>query len=197
MNVIFKITYPNGKIYVGQDPTNTLTYFGGADNKLVEQDFTPEQRADFTIRKEILWQSKTADNDEANRREVEFVLKFDANKPEVGYNPWPLSKSSDDYAVISKLIGQVLFTEPGERLNRPELGIGTEDLLFAEVTSELVGALKSAVQQALNRRLTDVIKIEDVQITAEEQIWYVTIQYMVRRSRNLRCDTFRLDLWAQ
>jgi phage baseplate assembly protein W len=195
MNVIYKITYPNGKIYIGQDRTDSINYFGSADSSIIAKDFTREQRRDFTIRKEILWQSKTADNDEANRREVEFVLKFDANKPEVGYNPWPMS--SDDYADISKLIGQVLFTEPGERLNRPELGIGTEDLLFAEVTSELVGALKSAVQQALNRRLTDVIKIEDVQITAEEQIWYVTIQYMVRRSRNLRCDTFRLDLWAQ
>jgi len=26
--VIYKITYPNGKIYVGQDRRNTLTYFG-------------------------------------------------------------------------------------------------------------------------------------------------------------------------
>jgi hypothetical protein len=49
--VIYKITYPNGKIYVGQDRTNTLTYFGSVDSRLIEQDFTPEQQRDFTVRK--------------------------------------------------------------------------------------------------------------------------------------------------
>ena len=40
--VIYKITYPNGKIYVGQDRTNTLNYYGSADSALIEVDFTPE-----------------------------------------------------------------------------------------------------------------------------------------------------------
>jgi hypothetical protein len=53
--VIYKITYPNGKIYVGQDRTDTLNYFGSADSQLIEQDFTRDERRDFTIRKEILW----------------------------------------------------------------------------------------------------------------------------------------------
>jgi hypothetical protein len=54
---VYRITYPNGKIYVGQDRTDTLNYFGSADSRLIEQDFTPEQRRDFTIRKEVLWES--------------------------------------------------------------------------------------------------------------------------------------------
>ncbi len=29
MKVIYKITYPNGKIYIGKDLTNTLNYFYG------------------------------------------------------------------------------------------------------------------------------------------------------------------------
>ncbi len=57
---IYKITYPNGKIYVGQDRTNTLNYYGSADSALMERNLTPEQRRDFTIRKEILWESQTA-----------------------------------------------------------------------------------------------------------------------------------------
>jgi len=60
MAVAYTITYPNGKIYVGQDRTNTLTYFGSADSQLIEQDVTPEQRRDLTIRKEIRWESETA-----------------------------------------------------------------------------------------------------------------------------------------
>lgn len=60
VKVIYKITYPNGKIYVGQDRTDSINYFGSATSALIAQDFTPEQRLDFTIRKEILWRSDTA-----------------------------------------------------------------------------------------------------------------------------------------
>jgi hypothetical protein len=49
---------PNGKIYVGQDRTNSLNYFGNASSKLIEKDFTQEKRQDFRIRKEILWELK-------------------------------------------------------------------------------------------------------------------------------------------
>ena len=58
MKIIYKITYPNGKIYIGKDLTNTLNYFGSADSKLIEKDFTREQRHDFTVRKEILWETE-------------------------------------------------------------------------------------------------------------------------------------------
>lgn len=60
MKVIYKITYPNGKIYIGKDLTGTLNYFGSADSKLIEKDFSLGQQRDFTIRKEILLESKTA-----------------------------------------------------------------------------------------------------------------------------------------
>jgi len=89
MKVIYKITYPNGKIYIGKDLTNTLNYFGSASSKLVEKDFTREQQKDFTIRKEILWESDTASNSEVNKKEVEFILFYRSNDPAVGYNQWP------------------------------------------------------------------------------------------------------------
>jgi hypothetical protein len=54
MKQIYKITYPNGKIYVGKDLTGTLNYFGNADSKYIEADFSKEERKDFSIRKEIL-----------------------------------------------------------------------------------------------------------------------------------------------
>jgi hypothetical protein len=53
LKVIYRITYPNGKIYVGMDLTGTLLYFGSVNRRLVEADFTVEQHRDFTIRKEI------------------------------------------------------------------------------------------------------------------------------------------------
>ncbi|MCF8232193.1 MAG: hypothetical protein K9J27_08390 [Bacteroidales bacterium] len=66
MKTIYKITYPNGKIYIGQDITDTLNYFGNADSALIEKDFTREQKRDFTIRKQILWESEDATQQEVN-----------------------------------------------------------------------------------------------------------------------------------
>ncbi len=39
MKVIYKITYPNGKIYVGKDLTDSANYFGSADDRLIANDF--------------------------------------------------------------------------------------------------------------------------------------------------------------
>ena len=89
MKQIYQITYPNGKIYIGKDLTGTLTYFGSVDSDYVSKDFTPEQRKSFTIKKDILWESESADDSEANKKEVEFIKLFESNNPEIGYNRWP------------------------------------------------------------------------------------------------------------
>jgi hypothetical protein len=89
MKVIYKITYPNGKIYVGKDLTDSINYFGSADDHLIEKDFTREERKDFTIRKQIIWESETASNSEVSQKEVELIRSFGSNHPNVGYNQWP------------------------------------------------------------------------------------------------------------
>lgn len=93
MKVIYKITYPNGKIYVGKDLTDSINYFGSASSKLIAKDFTRDQRRDFTVRKEILWESGTASDADVNQKEVEFIRQFRSNDPSVGYNQWPKFKA--------------------------------------------------------------------------------------------------------
>jgi len=95
VKIIYKITYPNGKIYIGKDLTDSINYFGSADSSLIEKDFTREQRKDFTIRKEIIWESETATDTEVSKLEVEFIKKFKSNEPSLGYNqgPKPTPKS--------------------------------------------------------------------------------------------------------
>jgi hypothetical protein len=88
-SVIYKVTYPNGKIYVGQDRTNSLTYFGSPKAELVAADFTPEQRQRITVTKEILWSSDTATPSEVTSKEMEFILTLRSNDPAVGYNLSP------------------------------------------------------------------------------------------------------------
>lgn len=95
VKVIYKITYPNGKIYVGKDLTGTLNYFGSACNELIVRDFSQEEMRDFTIRKEILWESDTASDREVNRKEVELITELRANDPAVGYNRWPKFKEHE------------------------------------------------------------------------------------------------------
>ena len=89
MKVIYKITYPNGKIYIGKDLTDSINYFGSADSALIEKDFTREERRDFSIRREILWESETASDQEVGQKELELIGSCRSNDPRVGYNQWP------------------------------------------------------------------------------------------------------------
>jgi hypothetical protein len=94
MMVIYKITYPNGKIYVGQDRTGSINYFGSASSELIAKDFTREQQRNFTIRKEILWESETTTSAEVTVKEIELILALKSNDPAIGYNRWPQIKRS-------------------------------------------------------------------------------------------------------
>ena len=92
MKWVYKITYPNGKIYIGKDLTGSINYFGSADSSLIKNDFTPEQCRDFIIRREILYESETAPDSEINKKEIELINLFKSNNPAIGYNQWPKFK---------------------------------------------------------------------------------------------------------
>lgn len=88
--VVYKITFPNGKIYVGKDhghDGHTVRYFGSWDWRLVERDFSKEELMDFSIRREILYESEN--KADIIRREVEEIVRLNANNPAIGYNRWP------------------------------------------------------------------------------------------------------------
>lgn len=101
ISVIYRIIYPNDKIYVGQDVTDCINSFGSADASLIAADLTREQRRSFTITKEILWESSTATKTEVNQKELEFIRSLKANNPAYGYNRWPKwVKFSEESKVI-------------------------------------------------------------------------------------------------
>lgn len=84
MQVVHRITYPNGKIYVGQDRTNSINYFGSASDELIARDFTWEQRQTFSVTRDILWAAENATRAEVNRVEVEMIRHYRSNGPAVG-----------------------------------------------------------------------------------------------------------------
>ena len=93
MNVVYRITYPNGKIYIGQDRTNSINYFGSASDDLVARDFGLAERQSFTVTRDILWSSETASRAEVTRVEIEFIRRFRSSDPLVGYNRTPAPSS--------------------------------------------------------------------------------------------------------
>ncbi|OMG52613.1 hypothetical protein BJN45_15180 [Azonexus hydrophilus] len=85
--VVYKITFPNGKIYVGKDEGgqgHSLSYFGSWSDALIEQDFTKAELQDLTLRKQILFESD--DKKEIRQKESEFIRLLGSNDPAVGYN---------------------------------------------------------------------------------------------------------------
>ena len=88
---VYKITYPNGKIYVGMDLTGTALYMGSpsAYAQIVADLELDPDGFELTLRKEILWQSETATDDDVRKKEKEKILETRANDPAIGYNKLP------------------------------------------------------------------------------------------------------------
>lgn len=93
-------------------------------------------------------------------------------------------------AHIRELIEQLLFTAPGERLNRPDFGTGLMQLVFAPASDELATAVQFMVQGALQQWLGDLIQVEAVQVVSEDATLRVAVQYVVRRTQERQLARF-------
>lgn len=100
----------------------------------------------------------------------------------------------DDEGHIRDLIEQVLFTSPGERLNRPTFGSGLMQLVFAPNSPELASATQMLVQSALQQWLDELIAVQGVRVEADDAVLSVTVQYVVRRTDEVQVQTFQRDL---
>jgi len=85
------------------------------------------------------------------------------------------TSSEDDH--IRDMIYQVLFTNPGERVNLPEFGCGLLQLVFMPNSDVLATATQFTVQGALQHWLGDVIQIEKVEVLAQDASLQVTVVY--------------------
>ncbi|MBO3457580.1 GPW/gp25 family protein [Aetokthonos hydrillicola Thurmond2011] len=95
---------------------------------------------------------------------------------------------------IRQMIEQVLFTNPGERVNRPDFGCGLLQLIFAPNSEELAAATEFIVKGALEQWLGDVIQPEAVDVTAIDSSLQVTIAYLVRRTQQRQIDSFSREV---
>jgi phage baseplate assembly protein W len=96
--------------------------------------------------------------------------------------------AEDDH--IRDMIFQVLFTNPGERVNRPDFGCGIKQLVFMPNSDALATATQFLVQGSLQRWLEGVIQVESVDVEAVESELRVTVVYSKRSGGGPRRDVF-------
>jgi phage baseplate assembly protein W len=95
-----------------------------------------------------------------------------------------------DDAHIRDMIEQLIFTNPGERVNRPDFGSGVLQLIFAPNSPELAAALQFTLQAALQRWLGDLIDLQALEVVSQDSTLTVDIQYIVRRSNQSQTARF-------
>jgi phage baseplate assembly protein W len=92
---------------------------------------------------------------------------------------------------IRELVYQVLFTNPGERVNRPDFGCGLLTLVFEPNSEVLAAATELLVKAALQRWLENEIQVEGVDVRSIDSTLAVVVRYHVRSTGASRVDTFR------
>lgn len=91
-----------------------------------------------------------------------------------------ISAIGGDEAIRGKII-QVLFTSRAERVNQPEFGCGLFDLVFDMNDPILAASVEFTIGQALTRWLSNEIRIEAVNVVAEEENLLVEVAYVKRK----------------
>jgi len=97
---------------------------------------------------------------------------------------------ADDDQHVRDLIEQVLFTAPGERVNRPTFGSGLRELVFAPNSDELATATQFLVQGALQQWLGEVVEVVAVDVLTRESTLRVVVRYRVKPSGRPQTATF-------
>lgn len=106
------------------------------------------------------------------------------------FDPRGRTSEATDENHIREMIELILFTAPGERVNRPTFGSGVNQLLFAPNSETIASALQLAVQGAIQLWLGDLVQVEQVSVTTEDSELLVTISYFVRSRQDRQTVTF-------
>src|SRR2546422_10947417 len=91
---------------------------------------------------------------------------------------------------IQEMVEQLLFTNPGERVNRPDFGSGLLQMVFAPNSPELAAALQFTMQAALQRWLGDLIEVRALEVTSQDSTLSVDLKYLGRRTNQEQTAQF-------
>jgi hypothetical protein len=93
---VYKVTFPNGKIYVGRDTADTAEfdyykYMGSPILKaknLMHADISPllDARRTLTVTKEVLYEARECTVAHIKQKEREFIALLKSRDQAIGYN---------------------------------------------------------------------------------------------------------------
>lgn len=97
---------------------------------------------------------------------------------------------TDDEDHIRDMIEQLLFTSPGERVNRPDYGSGLLRMVFEPNSPELAAALEFTMRGTIQRWLGDIIELQALEVTSDDSTLSIVVQYVVRRTNEQQSAQF-------
>ncbi len=106
------------------------------------------------------------------------------------FDPRGRTAETDDDDHVRDMIEQLLFTNPGERVNRPDFGSGLLQMVFAPNSPELAAALQFTLQAALQRWLGDVINVGALEVSSDDATLTVDLSYTVLATGDTRRVSF-------
>ena len=95
---------------------------------------------------------------------------------------------------IKNLIEQILFTSPGERVNRPNFGSALNQIIFEPNSDILSISIDTLIQSSLNLWLDHLIIVESVNVENKDSTLEVTVKYMIRKNQRTNVTTFRREI---
>jgi phage baseplate assembly protein W len=95
---------------------------------------------------------------------------------------------------IRDMVEQFLFTNPGERVNRPDFGSGLLQLVFNPNSPEVAVALADIARAGLQRWLGDVIDVQQLAVDSEDSLLRVAVSYSLKGSSDVQNSTFSREV---
>ena len=95
---------------------------------------------------------------------------------------------------VRDMLEQLLFTAPGERINRPDFGCGLMQLVFAPNSPELAAAVQATIQGAIAQWLGDVVDVRTLEVEAREATLRVELDYVLRATGEAQRETFTREI---
>jgi phage baseplate assembly protein W len=97
-----------------------------------------------------------------------------------------LAEETNYAAHVEQMIKQVLFTNPGERINRPDFGCGVRRMVFAPNSEASASLAQVTIFEALTKWLSSVIDVSSIQVTAQEETLSIGIAYILKARQERR-----------
>jgi uncharacterized protein len=113
--------------------------------------------------------------------QIAFPYRYDANR---------MTALADEPAHIRQMLELLLFTMPGERVNRPDFGCGIQRMVFSAQSAEVRATLQALVEAEIHRSLGDVLALKTIEVTTQDAKLHATIEYQLAHNDTAHVERF-------